>query len=233
MAWHTGPVLGFDTETTGVDVFSDRIVTAALIRRDGDGHRTQEWLINPGVEIPSGAAAVHGITTEHAQAHGREPQEALEQIAGALAQGLAAGEPIVGFNVSFDLTLLEAELERYGLPTLASRLGGPIAPVLDPLVLDRGLDRYRRGKRTLELLAVHYQVHTGDLHDAGEDVRATLGVLDAIVSKYAEISSLPMEEVHAWQVIKHREWAENFNQWRESRGMTGPGASPQWPVQTR
>ena len=35
MGWTDGPLLGFDTETTGVDVDNDRIVTAALVRRDG------------------------------------------------------------------------------------------------------------------------------------------------------------------------------------------------------
>lgn len=33
MTWTDGPLLGFDTETTGVDVDHDRIVTAALVRR--------------------------------------------------------------------------------------------------------------------------------------------------------------------------------------------------------
>lgn len=231
MTWHSGPVLGFDTETTGVDVFSDRIVTAAAVLRGDDEHEVTTWLIDPGVDIPPGASAVHGISTEHAREHGSEPREALAQIADHLHQALIDEIPVVGFNVSFDLTLLESELARHGLPTLAARLGRPLSPIIDPLVLDRGLDRYRRGKRTLEFLCEHYGVPTGDLHDAGEDVRATLGVLSAIASQYAEITVLALEELHAWQVTKHREWAENFNSWRQSRGFTGPGASPHWPLQ--
>ncbi|NUQ88686.1 MAG: 3'-5' exonuclease, partial [Glycomyces artemisiae] len=56
--WFEGPLLGFDTETTGVSVEQDRIVQAALVT--GTGSTT--WLIDPGVTIPPGATRVHGIT---------------------------------------------------------------------------------------------------------------------------------------------------------------------------
>lgn len=232
MSWFTGPLLGFDTETTGVDVFSDRIVTAATVLTGPDGEDATSWLIDPGVEIPAGASAVHGISTEYAREHGREPRAALEEVSAQLLEAMSNGVPVVGFNVAFDLTLLEAELTRHGLPTLGERLGRPIAPVIDPLVLDRGVDRYRRGKRTLAHLCEHYGVVTGDLHDAGEDVRATLGVLRAMGAQYEDLPAMALEDLHAWQVTKHREWAENFNSWRQSRGMTGPGPSLEWPVQT-
>lgn len=232
MTWLEGPLVGFDTETTGVDVFTDRIVTAAIVTTGAGTEETHTWLIDPGVEIPAGAAAVHGITTDHARAHGRQPREALWEISQQLHRALAAGIPVVGFNINFDLTLLESELTRYELPTLAEQLGGPIAPVVDPLVLDRGLDRYRRGKRTLAHLCTHYGVATGDLHDASEDVRATLGVLQAMGAKYSDITTASASELHSWQATKHREWAENFNQWRQSKGLSGPGPSVEWPVQT-
>ena len=63
-------MVGFDTETTGVSPTSDRIVTAALIRREGSLVQTLTWVIDPGVEIPERATAVHGITTAFAREHG-------------------------------------------------------------------------------------------------------------------------------------------------------------------
>lgn len=33
--WYEGPLAAFDTETTGVDVERDRIVSAALVVQDG------------------------------------------------------------------------------------------------------------------------------------------------------------------------------------------------------
>ena len=72
MTWMNGLRATFDLETTGVDVTTARIVTASLILLDPQGNvvRRGEWLADPGVEIPAGAAAVHGITTEYAREHG-------------------------------------------------------------------------------------------------------------------------------------------------------------------
>ena len=228
--WTDGAVVGFDTETTGVDVDVDRVVTAALVRRDAYGTAVRSWLIDPGVEIPEGAAAIHGITTEHARAFGRPPAEALEQIAGALAEAALRGEPIVAYNACFDLSLLDAELRRHGLRSVSDRLGGTPLVVIDPLVLDRHLDRYRRGKRRLGDLCEHYHVNSGDLHTADVDVAATLDVLRAISDAFPQIAEMSPAELHALQVGAHRAWATSFNEWRARQGYEGPGAEAAWPV---
>ena len=59
MTWMNGLRATFDLETTGVDVTTARIVTASLILLDPQGNvvRRGEWLADPGVEIPAGAAA--------------------------------------------------------------------------------------------------------------------------------------------------------------------------------
>jgi DNA polymerase-3 subunit epsilon len=216
-------VLGFDTETTGTAVDRDRIVTAALARRSPDGAVVERtWLIAPDIDIPPGATAVHGITTDYARAHGRPPAEALEAIA-------AAGAPVVVFNAGFDLPLLDAELARNGLATLPERLGGPVRPVLDPLVLDRGTDRFRKGKRTLAALIEHFGVATGGAaHDAPADGRATIAVLDAILDAHGEVAALGLDALHDWQCAKHREWAVSFNRWLESKGRV-PDVRAEWP----
>ena len=230
-SWAGGPFLGFDTETTGVSPADDRIVSVALVERDGRGTRARTWLIDPGIEIPAAASAIHGITTEHVRAHGRDPAGALSEIAGALADALHSGVPVVAFNACFDLTLLDAELTRHGLPTLSSRRGGPARPVLDPLVLDRAIARYRPGKRRLaDLCAVYDVTPQAGLHSAEVDVVATLDILAAIAERHPEIASMPVEQVHTWQVTAHRAWAENFNAWRRSQGYAGTGATTWWPT---
>lgn len=231
MSWTDGPVLGFDTETTGVDVDNDRIVTAALVRRDADGTRTRTWLIDPGVPIPEAAAAIHGISTEHAREHGEAPADALEQIAAELAEAMRTGVPVVAYNAAFDLCLLEAELRRHDLPTVSERLGGAPRPVIDPLVLDRSEDRYRKGKRKLvDLCGVYQVVDTGSLHSADVDVVATLDVLERLVVRFPHLGDWDLETLHDYQTAAHRDWAESFNRWRARRGMTGPGASTSWPT---
>ncbi len=230
MSWAQQPLLGFDTETTGVNPTSDRIVTAALVYDDGAGGRQiRTWLLNPGVEIPEAAANVHGITTERAQREGQAPAPALAEIAGLLRQAFAAGTPVVAYNAAFDLTILQAELTRHQLPPLGS--AADICPVIDPLVLDRELDRYRRGKRRLgDLVEFYGQQAAADLHDAEVDVLATLDVLREIARRYQQAAQMELSQLHTWQVAAHQKWARGFNQWRESKGLTGPGASDHWPI---
>lgn len=229
--WTDGPFLGFDTETTGVDVTRDRIVTAALVERDGAGTRIRTWILDPGVEIPAAATAVHGITTERARAEGTAPALALSQIADELARAQARDVPVVAYNAAYDLAILDHELHRHGLPTLADRLGRECMPVIDPLVLDRGLDRYRKGKRKLADLCVHYRVaEQTDLHTAEVDVVATLDVLARIAARFPEIAGAPLADLHEWQVARHRDWATSFNAWRTGQGYEGPGANLGWPM---
>ncbi|MGO1568436.1 MAG: exonuclease domain-containing protein, partial [Brachybacterium sp.] len=113
LPWTDAPLLGFDTETTGTNVATDRIVTVALVHSVGPGRANETvatWLIDPEVEIPEPAQRVHGISTEHARAHGMNAAEALDEVATLIAEALAKDVPLVAFNISFDLAILENEL---------------------------------------------------------------------------------------------------------------------------
>ncbi len=230
MGWADGPVLGFDTETTGVDVRNDRVVSAALVGRHGEVSVVQTWLIDPGVAIPAAATAIHGITTKAVREHGAPAAVALEELAGQLAAAFRAGVPVVAYNAAFDLTLLEHDLRRHGLRTLHDRLGGRLVPVIDPLVLDRAEDPYRSGPRKLVDLCGHYRVGgTDGLHAADADVLATLDVLAELVRRYPHLAALDTQALHAYQVQAHQRWAQSFNAWRSRRGLAGPGARIVWP----
>ena len=50
------------------------------MRGAGREPETLTWLVNPGIDIPAEASAIHGITTERAQAEGMDPAEAAEEI---------------------------------------------------------------------------------------------------------------------------------------------------------
>jgi DNA polymerase-3 subunit epsilon len=225
-------MLGFDTETTGVSPVRDRIVTAALITRTGDAVTQRTWLIDPGIPIPERATEVHGISTEKARAEGMQPYVALAEIADALAGALAAGIPVVGFNVQYDLSILETELSRHGLRTLAERLPRGVRPVVDPLVLDRHLDRWRKGKRKLVDMCATYgvEVIADDLHAADADVLATLDLVHAIARAYPTMGELELDQLHDQQVSAHRTWAVEFAAWLKSKGTVDDLPDPAWPV---
>jgi DNA polymerase-3 subunit epsilon len=165
-AWWDGRLCGFDCESTGLDVESARIVTAAVLARGGPAPETLTLMADPGIEIPEEATAVHGISTATAQAYGAPPRDVLEAIRATLATSIEAGWPLVVFNARFDLTLLDRELRRHGFDPL------PFARVVDPMVIDRHRDRFRRGSRKLVALCAHYGVTLDDAHDATADALA-------------------------------------------------------------
>ncbi|QJC22252.1 exonuclease domain-containing protein [Arcanobacterium buesumense] len=225
--WTSHPMVGFDTETTGIDPTQERLVTASVIIVDSNEVTRHYWLADPGVEIPLQAQNVHGISTEQARREGQAIDKVLNDVADLLCHHMAAGHPIVAFNAAYDVTLMECELQRHGLPTLAERLGRAVGPVIDPYMLDRAVDRYRRGKRRLENLAEHYGVAEDDsFHNAEADVLATLRVLGAMLRRYPQLAEETLESLMETQ----RQTYTEFQQYLASRnGQRVTGPLP-WPV---
>ena len=84
MSWTDGPFMGFDTETTGVNTATDRIVTAACVEWRNGQTRERTWLADPGIPIPKQAQDVHGISTEYAKENGRPLDEVVIEVAKVL-----------------------------------------------------------------------------------------------------------------------------------------------------
>lgn len=222
-AWVSLPWMGFDTETTGVSTRRDRIVTAAAVTAPASGTATaiRTWLANPGVPIPSAASQIHGVTTEHARAHGRDPRTVLEEVNEHLAAHMTRERIVVVFNASFDLPLLEAESRRHGVVALSERLGGALSPVADPLVLDRALDRYRKGKRTLAAMAQAYGVPLPqDTHQAHVDAQLAIRVLAAMVRQHSQLRSMGTGQLMDFQHQAHSDWAQDFERYLASKGRS-------------
>ena len=218
----------FDLETTGVDVDTSRIVSACIAVLDQDGRVVSrwDWLADPGVEIPEGASAVHGITTERARAEGRPATVVVAEIAQTLRVLFDSGIPVTVYNAPYDLTLLDRECRRHGL----SGLDGTM-PVIDPLVIDKAVDRYRKGKRTLEVTAELYQVPLDDAHDAGADAIAAGRVALALLRRYPDDLDIGLSDLHGRQEVWHAEQAASFQDYlRSKRGDDSYVADPSWPV---
>ncbi|MGW7047680.1 exonuclease domain-containing protein [Streptomyces avermitilis] len=232
MAWHEQLLIGFDLETTGTDPREARIVTGAVIEVKGQepvGRR--EWLADPGVEIPADAVAVHGITNERAAAEGSPPDRVAEALAQTLVGYWRTGVPVVAYNATFDLTLLSAELRRYGLPSLRERLDGrDPAPVIDPYTIDRWVDRYRRGKRNLEAVCTEYGVPLDAAHDATADALAAARLAAAIAHRHPKIAALGPAELHRRQIEWYAAWAADFQSFLRGKGDTAAVVDGTWPL---
>lgn len=210
MTWHLGRMAAFDLETTAPDPETARTVTACVaLVGGGQPSEPHAWLADPGVEIPEEAAAVHGVSTEQARAEGRPAAEVVAGITATLADALADGTPVVAMNARYDLTVLDRECRRYGIPTLTDRCA-TVGPVIDPLVLDKQVDRYRRGSRTLSALCAHYGVPLDAAHDSAADAVAAAQVAWRIGATVPELAAMSLAELHQAQVTWAREQADGL-----------------------
>ncbi|WP_026930010.1 exonuclease domain-containing protein [Glycomyces tenuis] len=229
--WYEGPLLGFDTETTGVVCAADRIVQAALVTvaPAGPGEPPpawmgETWLIDPGIPIPPGASRVHGITDERVKADGEPPAKALAEIASSLAAAIDAGTPVVAFRAGFDFTMLAFELERHGIDAPDwERMA-----VVDPAVLDKRVDRFRKGKRTLGASCAHYGVALDEAHSAAGDAAATVALARVIGARFPEVGGMEPAELHRAQVRWHAEDAASLEAYFQRRGRAET-VERRWP----
>lgn len=215
----------FDLETTGVDTSTARIVTAFLGVLDERGELLEQhaWLADPGIEIPEGAAAIHGITTERARAEGAPAQQVVAAIVAEVANLLRAGTPVVAFNAAYDFTVLHHEALRHGIAPVETP-----APVIDPLVLDKHVDRYRKGKRTLGVTCAHYGVELDGWHDASADAIAAGRLAQAMHELFPQLR-VPADELHASTIDWATQQAESFARYMQQRDPSFT-ADRGWPI---
>lgn len=225
-SWHRLTRVGFDLETTGRDPHQARIVTASLVLVDdaGTARADAEWLLNPGVEIPAEAAAVHGVTTERARAEGMDARTGVEEIADTLRDFMEQGLPVVAYNGVYDFTVLAAELARHGLDPME------VTGVIDPFVIDKKVDTYRKGQRTLTHVCEHYGVTLDDAHTSAADCLAAVGVADALAVKYPKLQ-MPLAQLHALQVQWKAEQSASFQGYLRRSKDPQAVISSAWPVE--
>jgi len=113
-------IIAWDTETTGLPLFKEpsehpgqpHIVQLAGIVFDLDSRKTLasiDLIAKPdGWTIPEEVAAIHGITTEHANAVGVPEKHIIE-----LFLALGAGRTHVAHNSTFDERIIRIALMRF------------------------------------------------------------------------------------------------------------------------
>jgi len=224
-AWRQRPWVGFDLETTGANPSSARIVTAAIVGPEADAGAT--WLVNPGIPIPAEATAVHGISDADVASAGLPAADGCDQIARSLETQWAQGGLVVAYNAQYDFTVLVHELNRHQLVPLH------IGPILDPLVLWRGVEKYRRGKKRLADAVERFAVPQNTKeHDAGADALAALNVMRALADTESMLAldAWTIDDIVQVQQVWHRQWAEDFAAWFAQQGNDPSGIDPSWPI---
>ena len=219
--WHRVPLASLDFETTGIDPHRDRVLSYALL--DDSGVEIT-GLVDPGVPIPAASAEVHGIT-EAMVADAPSSAEGLAEVVDWVQSLIDRQVALVVFNAAYDLTMLRAEAVRLGLtqPDWSRLL------VIDPFVVDWGIERGASGQRRLIDVASYYGVPLDYAHDATCDARAARDVAIEIGARHPHVGASQLVELMASQ----RAWfAERAAEWNAYAALKGrPFDDPDgWPL---
>ena len=184
-------LLIFDVETTGTDKRRDQVIELCIQFGLEPGARSRTWRFRPTVPISPGAQAVHGISLEDL-ADCPPFADCAEEISAIFAEA----QVIVGYNLTFDIDMLQAEYER--LRVAAAERGGLPAARLDT----RGktvVDPYRLWQQCEPRSLQHaHQRFVGQsfeaAHSAEADVAATGRVLAGMLRSFGL-------DAHDWRGI--------------------------------
>lgn len=160
-----------DVETTGKERATDQIIELCLRFGLGQDAEFRTWRIKPVVPIHPEATGVHGITMEDVAAC-----PLFSEVVAEFLPLIAGAGVIVGYNVSFDLDIFQAELSRAKIPPM--NLAGKL--VVDALRLWHHVE-----PRTL--VAAHAKFCGAELvnaHQAEADVAATARVLVSMLATF-------------------------------------------------
>lgn len=164
-------IIVLDVESTGKERSTDQIIELCLQHGLGADAPSQTWRILPSVAIHPEATAVHGIKAEDLV--GCHP---FVTVALEFRPLLEAADVIVGYNIAFDLDMLQAEFSRAKTPPLD--LAGK--RIVDVLRLWHHVE-----PRTLVAAHEKFCGQTFDgAHQAGADVAATARVLGAMLETF-------------------------------------------------
>lgn len=155
--------VAFDTETTGMDARTDRVVAIAAVRWGPGGEIDGfETLVDPGRPIPSASTAVHGI--DDAAVRGAP---SLDAVLPAFREFVGDSVPVAHMG-AFDLAFLQRPLARARLPALERMLDTAVlaARLLPPLP-----------ELSLDAVCAYLGIPVAGRHTALGDARLAAAVL--------------------------------------------------------
>jgi DNA polymerase III subunit epsilon len=188
-------MVGFDTETTGLDVAKERAIAYGFcVYRFGQLTSTEHFFVVPDRPITSGARRVHGMSIEDIGA--KSPDFDVLSIEAGLTRAIRVlrdlhdqGAHVVGANVvRFDLEMLRrSAVSVLGNPLQDSDFDISLLRIIDVIEHDLAIEprNVERPSRSLTQLCGHYGVTPGG-HDAlGDAVAAVQVFLEQVIRNNA------------------------------------------------
>lgn len=172
-----------DLETTGGSAADCEITEVGAARyRMGEELGAFQTLVDPGVALPPFITVLTGIT----QAMVVEAPS-IEAVLPSFLEFIGDAV-VVGHNLRFDLSFLDAAAHRLGYPTVSNR-------TLDTVALARRLVRSEVRNLKLSTLAAHFRSPVTPNHRALDDARATAHVLWGLLERAGSLGVTALEDL--------------------------------------
>lgn len=207
-AWSESDWLVIDTETTGVEPLTARVVELAAVSfRGGEPTARHGMLLDPGIPIPKEATAIHKITDGDVRG-----KPSLADVAVRFLGHVRAADVLVAYNWPFDAAFLAA-----GCPGWDEAIAGKV--VLDPLVVVRfdAVGRYWPGAGRHQLEGVYRRLVGDEL--PGATHRASTDALMAGRILWALRGNLPEDRHEASALIERerRRQSADYEAWKAQK----------------
>lgn len=182
--YDTAAFIAFDTETTGLDPASGRIVEVGAVKFDRRGVIARyNVLINPEMPMPEEAGKVNGITDAMLK-----DKPLIAAVFPDFFDFIGTGV-LVAHNAPFDINYVNAELKRSGKPPLSNK-------VVDTRIFAKevfpGLSSY-----ALQDLAVQFGITALEAHQAEDDARVCMELFEKILSRFLKNNPELVEKIRA------------------------------------
>ena len=198
----------FDVETTGTDTQKDQVIELCVQFGIGEEATSKVWRIKPRVAINPGAQEVHGISMEDLA---DEPH--FEELAEEIYQTLENAQVWVGYNIVFDIQMLQSEFKRLklGFPDENSK------HIVDPFRLWQQCE-----PRTLQM--AHKRFAGGKEFESAHSAKADVAATGRVLMGMREYFELPND----WQDVasicepNRKRWIgpSNHLQWNDKGKAT-------------
>jgi DNA polymerase-3 subunit epsilon len=179
-----------DLETTGGSAADCEITEVAAAKLQGGRCLgTFATLVNPGTLIPPAITVLTGITQSMVL-----PAPRIEAVLPSFLE-FVAGTVIVGHNIRFDLSFLDAAIRRHGYARLANRS-------VDTCALARRLLGEEVPNNRLDTLADRLRLAHRPTHRALDDVLATADLFHVLLERAGSLGVLGLDDLLELPTIK-------------------------------
>lgn len=169
------PIIVLDTETTGLDVKTDRLIEIGAVRVLGGFVSPSDQfsvLVNPDIPIPPQSTRIHGLSDSDV-----EDADKFKTVMFEFSKWVETAV-IIGYSIGYDLAILKSEHERHGMDWQSPRCIDirHLVQILTPNL----------PSESLEIIAEWLGIEVTNRHRALGDAMTTAHVLQALLPKLAE-----------------------------------------------